>query len=291
MVLNMSYIKYLFAATFISSMALAIPSPSPANKLLFKKSLEKAMIYVREPREINDIGSLWLKSMLAPEAVKVEDVPKKDPLARLFSDDFALPGLVIQRQVKSENEVDDLFSKNNKEFNNYFYKFDDKLKPFFVHAYDDILIKSLYCKETGHDDLDAYIIKKMRDFEGGYTDTHAILAIWFLEAKNCISTERFQNFKAEIIEALVKALDKNPGFSDLYAEQVAFLFWAGRGDLVKEEYIETIVKAQKANGSWEAFPGLEDMHTVGLSTVALREFLAGSQFTPLFPNKELGVNF
>ncbi len=259
-------------------------SLSSSTKLSYNSALNRAKDYFKNQTNIDDIGSLFLKQRFSPEFVLAEDIPAFDAFGRLFSERHGIKDLKIERKVRSISEAMMALKRNNNKFHNYFYDFPEKVKNTLVHSYDDVLIKALYCDKSGFDQLDLAILLSMRDHQGGYADTHGLLGLLFLEGNQCLDGGSLNKAKNTIVKTLVEALEKDTVFSDLYAERVACLFWAGAGALVKPEWIQKIKESQRHDGGW-ANVAREDSspHTTGLAALVIRYLLTGEK--PYFYQK------
>ncbi|MCA9508525.1 MAG: hypothetical protein KC505_08900 [Myxococcales bacterium] len=235
----------------------------------------RAENYLKNQHNIQDIGSLFLKKLSLPESVSERDVPLGDPFSRTIDQKYALRSIAIKRKISSLNELKTLVKKNSSTFSNYFYQFPPSIQKRVVHNYDDVLIKALYCDEGAYDELDLAILLSMRDYQGGYADTHSLLGIFFLEGNKCLSLnpQALESAKKNIIGHIIKALEKDKVYSDLYAERVACLFWAGAGHLVKKAWIDIIIHAQRADGGWmDPAQKQSTVHPTGLSYLSIEYY-------------------
>lgn len=251
---------------------------SDAKKSEYIQILKRAEAFSASQKDVSDMGSLFLKHRFTPQHVREEDFLENDAFNRVFGEKYAIKNLKIKRRISSEKEIDKVIKSNEHVFNNYFYGFPKKVQRTLVHAFDDVLIKALYCDKSGYDNLDLAILLKMRDNIGGYADTHGLLGLLFLEGNQCLDSKRLKKAKDSFIESIIKALEKDEIFSDIYAERVACLYWAGAGARVKPEWIEKIAQSQRPDGGW-ASPGRLDssLHTAGLAALSMRYFLTGEE--------------
>lgn len=265
LILFISSLAHLGLNSIVLEKALPLPL---SERILGAKN------FLKTKKNINDIGSLFLKALVLPHEVSEEEIPSIDPFSRLFSKKYSAKNYVAKRTVNNFAQVESKIAANNGEFNNYFYVFNDEVQNVLVHNYDDVLMKALYCDQDSYDEVDWHILLKMRDFVGGYADTHSMLGMFFLEGNGCGDPKRINQAKNDLAKSLIKALDSDQVFTDLYAERVACLYWGGYRHLVKPEWIEIIAKAQRADGGW-ADPGMVEsrVHPTGLAALSLRYWL------------------
>ena len=120
-------------------------------------------------------------------------------------------------------------------------------------------------------------IKNGKEF--GYDLTHKFWSAFLFRDNGCSANDydvgKIIDLGAKQIAAEQRKI-KEGGFDDLYAERTAMLLRFGFQNLVKDEWIENIVKNQKPSGAW-ATPGLywnetENPHTTILSVWALAQY-------------------
>ena len=129
---------------------------------------------------------------------------------------------------------------------------------------------------SGYDDFDEELLGLMRDNEGGYGDTHYLLGLLLLEKLGCRTTEKLFHEKKEVIKSIITAQEDEQEFSDLFAERIVLLFWAGHGDAVDLNWIERIIQEQQTNKGWHDSGEVEsNPHTTGLSSLAIKYFIEG----------------
>lgn len=237
------------------------------------KILNKAERFLRGEQNISDIGSLFLKELAVPGSVSEKDIPLNDAFSRTFNQKYTFTPLIIKRTVNSVQQLKEKLHSKNHVFGNYFYEFPESINETLVHRFDDVLIKTLYCDKGSFDDLDLAIVLSMRDFIGGYADTHGMLALLFLEGNNCFNKAQLKEAKDAIVVSLLKALENDVLFSDLYVERIACLYWAGVGHLVKKEWIERIMAAQRKDGGWaNKKRKSSSVHTTGLAVLSINYY-------------------
>lgn len=245
-----------------------------------KKSLERARAYLNStPPE--EVGSLYLKHMLTPSPVKDSTIPADDAYRRLFGIKFTPKDLILKRRsdINSAADVEKLLEKNKLVLKNYFYAINDKYKKAYLDPWDDILVKALYCDVLGYDHIDWAILERLRDRRGDYYDTHQLLALLMLEENGCYVQDKIERAKDLVVKDIVEAQHndaQNPdtAFNDLFAERLACIYWAGKGELVSPRWIDIILKAQLKDGGWPGINGLtfSGTHPSSLAAMGLRYF-------------------
>lgn len=239
-------------------------------------ALKRAQQFLSDKHVIAEIGSLFLKQKLTPELFDATDIPTDDAFAKLFGEKHAVKNLTLSRTIES-----DLILRNVpalRPLNNYLYVLPKEYRKTIHDPWDDILVKSLYCDSTGFDKLDFSILSSVHDGGGGYYDTHQLLGLFMLEENGCYDKTIIANAKEKLVNNIVSALENDTIFSDLYAERVACLFWAGARKRVKPAWIDVIKNAQRDDGGW-ADIGLKQSgsHPTGLAAVSIKYFLNSDQ--------------
>ena len=172
--------------------------------------------------------------------------------------------------------VDDLknFVSDKEYLENRFYEIEGG-KEYLEDPWDDVLLKALYCKSTGYDGLDWKVMELLNDGKGGYLDTHFLLGLLFLENGKCFDEAEIKKVKSRVIDEIVLAQERDEKFSDLYAERIVFLYWAGEGEKVEKEWINLIqANFQNESNGWQDIGRSEvDAHTTGMAILALEYFL------------------
>ncbi len=147
-------------------------------------------------------------------------------------------------------------------------------RSFMQDPWDDLVLRSLYCDVYGYSDEDFRVLGTLSP-DGGYTDTHVLLALLFLRENGCYDRPEREFAIRTVSDMLVRAAEQDGDWSDLFSERIVFLYWAGEGARVKPEWIDRIVSAQEQDGGWadEAWGEGSNPHSTGLSMLALRYFL------------------
>ncbi|XLQ20549.1 MAG: hypothetical protein ACKUBY_02075 [Candidatus Moraniibacteriota bacterium] len=139
---------------------------------------------------------------------------------------------------------------------------------------DDVLLEALFCDIQKYDYSDFEKLKEARDFVGGYGDTHYLIGLLFLNSLECMDDDiLLGQMKAVIIDIQI-AQRGDTLFSDLFAERVVVLYWAGEKENIKYNWIEKIAAHQRVNGGWiENGMQESDPHITGLSALAIKYFI------------------
>ncbi|MFA9261947.1 MAG: hypothetical protein ACEQSB_01120 [Undibacterium sp.] len=185
-----------------------------------------------------------------------------DPLRRLLTPEEPVPQLTLTRRADPFQPLPVV--------NNNSYTVDPPYDRALRDPYDDILFKALYCDQTGYDDGDFAILRSTRNRAGNYADTHFLLGLLLLRENGCFDEKRLsQEIKITASDiALAESHDSN--FSDLYAERIVFLYWAGFGNLVQSKWIAKIRSALTPDPGWrDVESDVSNAHTTGLALLAL----------------------
>lgn len=86
---------------------------------------------------------------------------------------------------------------------------------------------------------------------GGYLLTHALLATIWLEDNNCNVTVP-DNFIASLYHENAALTDNGLPVTDLELEAAAFLYMAGQGTLVDDNFVQLVIATQNYDGGWLA---------------------------------------
>lgn len=185
-----------------------------------------------------------------------------DPLRRLLAPERPVSGLILTRRADPYQPLPAV--------NNNSYMVDPPYDRALRDPYDDILFKALYCDETGYDDGDFAILRSTRNRSGNYADTHFLLGLLLLRENHCFDQNRIDQEVQITAQDIANAAKHDSNFSDLYAERVVFLSWAGYGHLVDEKWIMKIRQALSSDPGWRDIgQAFSNAHTTGLALLAL----------------------
>lgn len=249
---------------------------SVVKQYYFVPAFEDAQEYYATYDQPLQTDEYMMYAILWPE--QLDDVDKvftKDPFDRIYRNDAMINNFSVVRRVDSGEEVIDLYLAEG--VDTPLYVIDERYKDTMTDPTDEMIVKALYCDVLGYDDFDEELLGLMRDNEGGYGDTHYLLGLLLLEKLGCSTAEEVFDGKKEVIKAIVAAQEQDQSFSDLFAERIVVLFWAGHGDAVDVNWIEKIVKEQRGDGGWQDSGDMENNpHTTGLSALAIKYFNDGA---------------
>lgn len=210
---------------------------------------------------------------------KTKDLYKmqKKPLE---SDEFMMLNWLwdnVAQNTPKTFELDPFYRMLNKNYNGYIYNYRDldKYKYLMTDWTDEYIISALYCDKLNYSENEFKKLKNIRDYEGGYGDTHYLLGLLFLKSLNCYPYEILSKEKKDVIESIIKAQNKivQPSI-DLFAERIVFLYWANKKKQIKYSWIKRIVDIQNNDGSWTDI-GMQksDFHITGLSALVLKYYI------------------
>ena len=216
---------------------------------------------------------LWLW----PErAQSFEKAFKVDPFYRIYRDEWKIDDLDIVRSADSREEVADLVKIFGKDV--MLYEVDKNFEKIMTDPTDDIVLKTLYCDDSGYDDFDYKLLSVIRDNEGGYGDTHYLLSLLFLERLGCVDINTLVQDKQNVVHSILVAEMKDREFSDLFVERIVLLYWAGYGEDVEFSWISKVAKNIQKDGGWkDKNTDKSDPHATGLASLAIKYFIEDFQ--------------
>lgn len=135
-----------------------------------------------------------------------------------------------------------------------------------MEGIDRITAAALYCDCY---ELPGDFFTEINDmgYRGGYSITHAMLALKIVEQRKCkYDTARFKKEIALLAPKLEELVVRKEPTSDMGIEAIVMLYISGNGNLVKPEWVTKMIAAQKPNGSWG-----DNDHTTLLALWALLE--------------------
>jgi hypothetical protein len=153
-------------------------------------------------------------------------------------------------------EVYNIFHHPDKDYIVHFYRIIDPKKTVTKSSIDQIenladhyLAEALYCDLYG---LNSNYLKIIENeiASDGYSLTHSLLAMQWLEEKKCISTAEFKGLKDSAIIKTSLLAERENYNTDLGIESLAFLCYSDNHTLVSYEMINKVIEAQKTDGGW-----------------------------------------
>lgn len=206
-------------------------------------------------------------SLLTPEKLRTFSL---DPLKRLIDPSDPVPGIRFYRRAYPYQILQTI--------DNNSYLVNPPYEKYLRDPYDDILFKALYCDLDRYDEADFSILKSIRSESGDYADTHYLLGLLLLKESRCLESESLDPEIEAAAQDIADAAAADTVFSDLYAERIVFLYWAGAGDKVRKEWVEFIREHLTDDPGWrDSGAEFSNAHTTGLSLLALLYFDAGEK--------------
>lgn len=131
---------------------------------------------------------------------------------------------------------------------------------------DQLTVPALYCDQYG---LPANYESMFNEnvFRGGAFLTHALLA-WIWIQENGCELQLPEGYIDSMYQANAVLIDDDPVVRDVELEAAAFLYIAGRGDLVNEGFLERTLAVQNEDGGWffsSANPDYSSWHATVLA--------------------------
>lgn len=148
-----------------------------------------------------------------------------------------------------------------------------------------ILLKALYCDKLGYTDYDFGILYTLYNGDGSYWDTHFLLSLIFLKNNNCYEEEKINTAIKQVSKSIILAQEKDVEFTDVYAERIVMLYWAGYGNFVQKDWIRKVKENFIENPpGWKAigFLPYPNSHTTGLSLLSLLYYLEGKPYQSFY---------
>lgn len=139
---------------------------------------------------------------------------------------------------------------------------------------EDWLIAAVNCKDFAPSEE---ILRQLFDSGySGYLATHQLLAIMWLKEQG-YQNGRIEPKIKEVIESIVSEQVTENEFSDLFAERITLILYAGYGEKIERRWIKTILDAQKEDGRWispqpEIDAYISELHTTILAIWALIQY-------------------
>ena len=117
----------------------------------------------------------------------------------------------------------------------------------------------------------------MKKDDGGYWDTHYLMSLLLLKKNGCYEQRRVDDEIEKVVKRIVEIENNDIYFSDLYAERIVALYWAGKGDLVRASWIDKISNFPGTDSGWaDKGKYFSNAHTTGLALLSLLYYQDGS---------------
>ncbi|OGI59722.1 hypothetical protein A2814_00195 [Candidatus Nomurabacteria bacterium RIFCSPHIGHO2_01_FULL_38_19] len=173
---------------------------------------------------------------------------------------------------------------NFSELKGYSYKINPEYQLSAMDPWDTVLLKALYCDMTEYDDEDFSALELLSNHKGNYWDTHFLIGLLFLKNNGCYISSEIQKSIGEVTSYIIDAQKNDTSFSDLYAERIVVLYWAGYGESVKKEWIERVKDNFTNDLGWRAnyLSVFSNPHTTGLSILSLIYYLEAKPKQPFY---------
>eukprot|EP01084_Bolivina_argentea_P262480 443892_1 len=237
------------------------------------------------------IDSLFLLKLMAKNNIIYENISDTyfaklnydDPFCRVFSKSSTITDKfsdlhLFRQDASQKHQVHNLYEVNK------------KYKASIVDPSDDVLIKALYCDTLGYDEIDFDVLIRMAEYNGGYKDTHTLIALEFLRVNECYSSDKIYSEISKVSQAILNSFSNSDytDIHDLFFEKVASLYWAGLGNHVKRKWILQIIEYQnKDDYGWmdtrRPRQKFSSTHTTGLALISLIYYSQGATQQSFYP--------
>ncbi|MDQ5922348.1 MAG: hypothetical protein QG644_56 [Patescibacteria group bacterium] len=222
------------------------------------------------------------------------------------SKDLKIDSYIMLKDIATRTNNENLLIEESIHDNDLFVRFlnNDKVPeslssmmpklypPYMVDLNDDyartepfagVLLKALYCDKLGYTDYDFGILHTLYNGDGSYWDTHFLLSLIFLKNNNCYDEKEINSAIKKVSVSIINKQKEDEEFTDVYAERIVMLYWAGYGNFVEKAWIEK-VKENFINNppGWKAvsFLPYPNSHTTGLAILSLIYYLEGENYQP-----------
>ncbi|MBX9765216.1 hypothetical protein K2X83_01085, partial [Patescibacteria group bacterium] len=138
-------------------------------------------------------------------------------------------------------------------------------------GFDSLLIPILFCDGGMIPESVERELFHAQDAEG-YELAHKYLGLMFFSEKKCVLRNPTYSLSKTLSESARRMRLQTGQWGDLYAEQIAFLYYGGFGSFVTNTDIRTILKNQNSDGGWGDGAGKpSNPHTTALAIWALSQ--------------------
>ena len=177
---------------------------------------------------------------LNPRELLKKNNHKIYPLVRISDKSIRLPELDLRRNNDRPSDKE-LLKKS--------YLLGEPYKQFSGEL-NVLITKALWCDIYGFDLEDLALLLSSKTDTGSYRDTHVIAPLLILRENNCISSAIINPLVDAITQSVINAQNTATNYSDLYAQRIFILYWAGYGNHVKAAWIEKIINSQNQDSGW-----------------------------------------
>jgi hypothetical protein len=198
-----------------------------------------------------------LKHLKIEGISSMEDTYDSDPFIRFLNKEKYITSLKFS---KPENDS---------------YKVNSEYEFAITYRLDGIVLKALYCDITGYNDEDFSVLQTLNHGGGSYEDTHFLLALLYLKENGCYDKNKIEKLIEEAVGSIINAEKNDTSFSDLYAERIVILYWAGYGRSVERYWIDTVKNNFTDDPGWRInkFLLFSSSHPTGLALLSLIYYL------------------
>jgi hypothetical protein len=251
------------------------------NKWLYSPAIEEGVgFYAPQNLEkLNIDDYLLLREInLRKNEVDISSLQEKyaqNPFKRILNKEDYVSNLYFDRSG---------FGKNPQHpSNNPLYELNSPYHLFLEEPWDDVILRALYCDISGYDDTDFSVLKSVKTGDGGYWDTHVLLGLLLLQENRCYNPEKIREQIGQVAEQIIAAQQKDRIFSDLFAERIVFLYWAGYGNAIRKEWTDMVKENLTQDPGWRMENTFSSSaHTTGLALLSMIYYREGENKQPFY---------
>lgn len=121
---------------------------------------------------------------------------------------------------------------------------------------------------------------------GGYALTHAVMATKWAVENGGLKPDQLADLTRLQTKLLIDLIEQETSNNDLRIEAIAFLYYSGNGQHVREEWVRQVVATQNPDGGWSqttASKGKSHQHTTQLGLWLLLEHQFPGIEEPIVP--------
>lgn len=242
--------------------------------------------YIQYKKERSEIKSVIQAGLSFYSPDKIENLPidsyfmfrevfKHLKIQNISSRGNAHAGNPFIRLINKSKYIADLkFSKPE----DGSYKINPEYKFALKYKLDSIVLRALYCDIDGYSDEDFSVLQTLNVGDGGYEDTHFLLSLLFLKINGCYEKNKIEKSIAAVVTPIISAEKNDRYFTDLYAERIVMLYWAGYGRSVQRSWVDVVKNNFNSDDpGWkiDKFFFYSDSHPTGLALLSLIYYLEG----------------